>query len=76
MHFIMLKISNILNQAQLFKRFIDDIIWLSHGCDLTEKVEQALTSTCMEIGVNLAFRKVSTNKTGKKPGVSRCPLHN
>ena len=37
MHFIMLKISNILNQAQLFKRFIDNIIWLSYGNALTEK---------------------------------------
>ena len=42
MHFIMLKISNILNQAQLFKRFIDDIIWLSYGSQLTVKIEQAL----------------------------------
>ena len=36
MHFILFKISNILNQAQLFKRFIDDI-WLSYGNELTEK---------------------------------------
>ena len=34
MHFIMLKISDILNQAQFFKRFIDDIIWLSYGNEL------------------------------------------
>ena len=65
MHFIMLKISNILNQAQLFKRFIDDIIWLSYGNALTEKIEQALTNTCMEYELKLTFRKVSTNETGK-----------
>ena len=65
MHFIMLKISNILNQAQLFKRFIDDVIWLSHGNALTEKIEQALTNTCMEYELKLTFRKVSTNETGK-----------
>ena len=65
MHFIMLKISNILNQAQLFKRFIVDIIWLSYGNALTEKIEQALTNTCMEYELKLTFRKVSTNETGK-----------
>ena len=67
MHFIMLKISNILNQAQLFKRLIDDIIWLSYGNDneLTEKTEQALTNTCMEYELKLTFGKVSTNETGK-----------
>ena len=65
MHFIMLKISNILNQAQLFKRFIDDIIWLSYGNALTEKIEQALTNTCMKYELKLTFRKVSTNETGK-----------
>ena len=61
MHFIMLKISNILNQAQLFKRFI----WRSYGNALTEKIEQALTNTCMEYKLKLTFRKVSTNETGK-----------
>ena len=65
MYFIMLKISNTLNQAQLCKRFIDDIIWLSYGNALTEKIEQALTNTCMEYELKLTFRKVSTNETGK-----------
>ena len=65
MHFIMLKISNILNQAQLFKRFIDDIIWLSYGNALTAKTEQALTNTCMAYELKLTFRKVTTNETGK-----------
>ena len=65
MHFIMLKISNILNQAQLLKKFFDDIIWLSYGNELTEKIEQALTNTCMEYELKLTFRIVSTNETGK-----------
>ena len=65
MHFIMLEISSIPNQAQLFKRFIDDIIWLSYGNELTEKIEQALTNTCREYELKLTFRKVSTNETGK-----------
>ena len=65
MHFIMLKISSILNEAQLFTRFIDDIIWLSHGNKLTEKIKQALTNTCVEYELKLTFRKVSTNETGK-----------
>ena len=65
MHFIMLKIGSTLNQAQLFKRFIDVIIWLSYGNELTEKIKLALTNTCMEYGLRLTFRKVSTNETGK-----------
>ena len=60
MHF-----SNILNQAQLFKRLIDDIIWMSYGNELTEKIEQAQTNTCMEYELKLTFRKVSTNETEK-----------
>ena len=59
----MLKIINILNQTQLFKKFIDDIIWLSYGNKLTKKIEQALTNTCMEYELKLTFRKVSTNET-------------
>ena len=43
----MLKISNIINQEQLFKRFIDDIIWLSYGNELTEKIKQALANSYM-----------------------------
>ena len=65
MHFIMLKINNILNQAQLFKRFIDDIIWLSYGNELTEKIKHALKNTCTKYGLKLTLRKVSTNETGK-----------
>ena len=65
MHFNMLKISNIPNQAQLFKRFFDDTVWLSYGNELTEKIEQALTNTCMEYELKLTFRKASTNETGK-----------
>ena len=61
----MLKISNILNQAQLFKRFIDDVIWLSYGNELTKKFKQALMNACMEYGLQLTFRKVSTNETRK-----------
>ena len=36
MHFIMLRIINIPNQAQLFKRFINDIVWLSYNSELTK----------------------------------------
>ena len=65
----MLKIRNILDQAQLFKRF-DGIIWLSYGNQLTEKIRQALTNTCMEYELKLIFRKASTNETGKSPEFS------
>ena len=61
----MLKISNMLNQAQLFKRFIDEIIWLLHGNELTERIKQALTNTRMKYGIKLTFKKVSTNETKK-----------
>ena len=39
MHFLLLKISNILNQAQLFKRFINDIISLSYRSKPIEKIK-------------------------------------
>ena len=65
MHFILLKISNILNQSQFFKTYIDDIIWLSYGSELTDKIKQALTNACTEYGLKLTFRKVSTTETGQ-----------
>ena len=45
---------------------IDDIIWLSYDNESTEKIEQALTNTCMEYELKLTFRKVNTNETGKR----------
>ena len=37
----------------------------SYGSKLTEKIDQAITNTCMAYGLNLIFRKVSTNEPGK-----------
>ena len=41
--------------AQLIKRFIDDLIWLSYGSELTEKINQALTNTCMGVRIKTYF---------------------
>ena len=43
LHCVILPVSEIINQAVLFKRYIDDIIWLSFGVDNTTKIKEALS---------------------------------
>ena len=42
LHYILTPIAAILNKVHLFKRFIDDIVWLPHGEDITLEIEGAL----------------------------------
>ena len=46
----------------IFKRFIDDIIWISQGEKLTNSIKEKLTSTFREGGLELIFREISTQE--------------
>ena len=64
LHYIILPVSEIINQAVLFKRYIDDIIWLSFGVDNTTKIKEALSRVFMENKLELSFRCVNTAELG------------
>ena len=62
LHYIIWPIAQFLQQTIIFKRFIDDIIWISQGEKLTNSVKEKLTSTFQEGGLELIFREISTNE--------------
>ena len=62
LHNIIWPIAQFLQRTIIFKRFIDDIIWISQGEKLTNSVKEKLTSTFQEGGLKLIFRKISTNE--------------
>ena len=62
LHHIMLPIADALNKACLFKRYIDDIIWISEGEDHAEMLQNVLLRTFRENGLHLTFRKITTNE--------------
>jgi len=59
-------IADVLNEAELFRRFIDDIIWISASEISNERIRQALTSAFENSSLELTFRQAcTTEKTGK-----------
>ena len=59
-HYVILPVSEIINQAVFFKRYIDDIIWLSFGIDNTTKIKEALSHMFMKNELELSFCCVNT----------------
>jgi len=65
-HYILELIADVLNEAELFRRFIDDIIWISASEMSNERIGQALTSAFESSGLELTFRQACTaEKTGE-----------
>jgi len=65
-HYILQPIADVLNEAELFRRFIDDIIWISASEISNERIRQALTSAFENSGLELTFRQACTaEKTGE-----------
>ena len=66
MHYILQPIANVLNEAELFRRFIDDIIWISASEISNERIQQALTSAFENSGLELTLQQACTaEKTGE-----------
>ena len=65
-HYILQLITDVLNEAELFRRFIDDIIWISASEISNERIWQALTLAFENNGLELTFRQAYTaKKTGE-----------
>ena len=61
MHFIIQSIASDLTKTVLFKRFIDDIIFLSIGNNQTIMIKQCLKAAFSKYGLELSFREASTD---------------
>ena len=64
LHYVILPISDILNKSILFKRFIDDIIWLSYGVETTLEIKNCLLKTFQDNKLDLTFRMIKTADSG------------
>nr|CAB3263301.1 uncharacterized protein LOC108950347 [Phallusia mammillata] len=56
MHFIIKSITATLKRAEVFKRYIDDIIWVSSGIKTTSHIRSKLQYAFAREGLNLTFR--------------------
>ena len=65
LHYILLPTADILNKAVIFKRYIDDIMWISSTEVLTEHIEEELRTTFERNGLKLLFRRISASKPGE-----------
>jgi len=66
MHYILQPIADVLNEAELFRRFINDIIWSSASEISNERIRQALNSAFENSGLELMFRQACiAEKTGE-----------
>ena len=60
LHFILLPIATTLSKAELFKRYIDDIVWLSYNLDTTNHIRDALTTAFDNASLEVTFRSIHT----------------
>ena len=59
---VLTPIAAILNHVHFSKRFIDDIVWLPHGEDITLEIEGASKDVFGQNGLQLTFRKINTHQ--------------
>ena len=64
LHYVILPISDVLNRSILFKRFIDDIIWLSYGVETTLEIKNCLLKSFQDNNLDLTFRMINTADSG------------
>ena len=65
LHYMLLPISEKLNKTILFKRYIDDIIWISKSQKLTMDIQTTLNTIFVQNDLHLTFRKIGTQEHGK-----------
>jgi len=51
-HYILQPIADVLNEAEIFRRFIDDMIWISASETSNECIRQDLTSVLRAVAWN------------------------
>ena len=59
-HYILQPIAGVLREAELFRRFFEDIIWIARSELSNESIRQALTSAFANNGLELTFRQACT----------------
>jgi len=59
-HYILQPIAGVIREAELFRRFIDDIICIARSESSNESIWQALTSAFANSGLELTFRQACT----------------
>ena len=60
LHSIIFPIAETIKQSQLFKRFINDIIWLSIRKTTTQDIQKALNNVFESACLKLDFRHICT----------------
>ena len=60
MHCVIRQIAEVLRQAEIFKRYIDDIMWISQGEAQTHLIKHSLKDKFAQYGLDLTFREVCT----------------
>jgi len=66
MHYSTIPAISILKQAKLYRRFIDDIIWVSLGQKQTQVIECALVNVFSLVGLNVTIRKFNTSNPDQR----------
>jgi len=62
LHYVILPITAVINQSVLFKRFIDDIIWIYYGLDNTTVIRQSRTHIFSDNELELSICQISTSE--------------
>ena len=66
LHYILLPAADTINRAVIFKRFIDDIVWLSYDLDTTNEIQNLVSFTFEENKLEVLFlgfvqKKINNN---------------
>jgi len=64
--YIQQPIAGVLSEVEIFRRFIDDIIWPTASQANNERIRQALTSAFANSGLELTFRQLDETGENKK----------
>ena len=62
LHYILLPAADTINRAVIFKRFIDDIVWLSYNLDTTNEIQNLVSFTFEENKLEVLFRRICTEE--------------
>ena len=65
MHFVLLPISKPLNKTPIFKRFIDDIVWIVSNPN-KYLIIKALTEKLAKRDLKLVFKQMDTSEPGRQ----------
>ena len=62
LHYIVCQVSTEVEHTEIFKRFIDDIVWLSFGNQATQNIKTKLSETFAKYDLTLKYRDINTTE--------------